>query len=85
MGIGCQVLFTAPYPFQLGLLRGEFVLQRGELRLPLRDAPPQLPSAALQILLPPRLASRSRVSWVSRAEPVNIPAGPTYTSTTSMP
>jgi hypothetical protein len=36
--------------FKLALLRGELVLQGGQLRLPVHDAPQQLPLTARQLL-----------------------------------
>ena len=85
LGIGRQALFAVRDPLQLGLLRGDLVLQRGQLRLPVHDAPPKFSFAVLQSSCCCSLASRSPLSWLSRAEPVITPAGPTYTSTSSIP
>ena len=83
--MGCQALFAASDPLELGLLRGELVLQRGQLRLPVPDARSSSRSRRCSSSRYGSLASRSPISWLSRAEPVSTPSGPTYTSASSIP
>ena len=72
-------------PVQFRPLGGDLVLHRGEVGLMLGDTAAQFSPPVFQIVGLPHLRFRSATCCASRAEPVSIPAAPTYTSTSSAP